>query len=215
MKKIFIVGGGGFARECHLVIMRLINEGADICFGGFLGHNGHAVDAKSYSNLCFGDLSDYEFAEDDYAVIGVGNIAIRKKIFFDLKARGIKQYTLVCGGSIAHTVKFGEGNIFLGATITSEVSIGDGNLFNGDIIVGHDCVFGSFNFIAPRATFLGCASLGDENSAGTGSVFMPSCKIGSGNKIAPLSVVYRGCKNNCYMLGNPAMKVGDVQNGEL
>ena len=215
MKKIFIVGGGGFARECHLALTGLEKSDPSISFGGFLGHNGHEVDAGTYSHLCLGDVSAHEFKEDEYAVIGVGNVAIRKKIFFDLKNAGIKLFTLICGSSLSPTVKYGEGNAFFGATITSEVVIGDGNLFNGDIIVGHDCRFGNFNFIAPRTTFLGYVSVGSENLIGTGSVLLPGCKIGDGNKIAPLSAVYKGCRSNCYMMGNPAMKVGDIQNGEL
>lgn len=87
MKKIFIVGGGGFARECHLALEVLIKHNSELglSFGGFLGHNG--------------------------------------------------------------------------------------------------------------------------NTIGTGSVLLPNCKIGDNNKIAPLSAVYIGCKNDCHMLGNPAMKI--------
>ena len=36
-------------------------------------------------------------------------------------------------------------------------------------------------------------------------------KIGDNNKIAPLSAVYKGCKNNCYMAGNPALKIGSIE----
>ena len=80
-------------------------------------------------------------------------------------------------------------------------------MFNGDIIVGHDCKIGNFNFFGPRSTILGSVKIGDCNTIGTSSVLLPSCKIGNNNKIAPLSAVYKGCRDNCYMIGNPAMKV--------
>lgn len=32
------------------------------------------------------------------------------------------------------------------------------------------------------------------------------------NKIAPLSAVYKGCKSNSYLSGNPALKIGEVKN---
>ena len=37
------------------------------------------------------------------------------------------------------------------------------------------------------------------------------CHIGDNNIIAPLSAVYKGCKNNCYMSGNPALKTGKIE----
>ena len=66
-----------------------------------------------------------------------------------------------------------------------------------------------------QANVLGAVKVGSLNTIGTGSVLLPNCKIGDNNKIAPLSVVYKGCKNYTYMLGNPAMKVGNInQNKE-
>lgn len=52
--------------------------------------------------------------------------------------------------------------------------------------------------------------IGDSNSIGTNALVLPHSKIGNNNKIAPLSAVYKGCKDNCYMVGNPALKIGSV-----
>lgn len=210
MKKIFIVGGGGFARECQLALETLIKNKPELglSFGGFLGHNGNVVDAKSLQHLFLGDVKDHVFKDDEYCVIGVGKPEIRKKIFDDLKAMGAKFYTLIAYDClIGETVKLGEANIIFSSSFTSEITVGDGNLFNGEVIVGHDCQIGNFNFFAPRTNILGNVKIGDGNTIGTGSVLLPSCKIGNNNKIAPLSAVYRGCKNDCHLLGNPAMKV--------
>ena len=76
--------------------------------------------------------------------------------------------------------------------------------------VGHDAEIGDFNVIAPRTTILGGVKIGDFNSIGTNAVLLPHAKIGNSNKIAPLSAVYRGCKDNCYMIGNPALKEGST-----
>ncbi len=210
MKKIFIVGGGGFARECHLALEVLIKHKPELglSFGGFLGHNGNVVDTKSLQHLFLGDVKDHVFKDGEYCVIGVGRPDIRKKIFDDLKAMGAKFYTLIAYDClIGETVKFGEANIIFSSSFTSEITAGDGNLFNGEVIVGHDCKIGNFNFFAPRTNILGNVKIGDGNTIGTGSVLLPNCKIGDNNKIAPLSAVYRGCKNDCHMLGNPAMKI--------
>lgn len=212
MKKIYIVGGGGFARECYVTIMENISHGeTDISFGGFLGHNGNIVDCKSRQNLFLGDIADFKFEENDFCVIGVGIPEIRKKIFEDLKNIGAKLYNLISYDSkLSEFIEMGEGNIIRSSSLTTDITIGNGNLFNGQVMVGHDCSIGDFNFFSPRTNILGNVTVGDNNTIGTGSVLLPKCKIGNNNKIAPLSVVYKGCKNHTYMLGNPAMKVGNL-----
>ena len=188
-----------------------INQG---CPGWVYGmHVAHAmVESKACKRvlLLAGDTpAEYADPKDgEYCVIGVGRPDIRKKIFDDLKAMGAKFYTLIAYDClIGETVKFGEANIIFSSSFTSEITAGDGNLFNGEVIVGHDCKIGNFNFFAPRTNILGNVKIGDGNTIGTGSVLLPNCKIGDNNKIAPLSAVYRGCKNDCHMLGNPAMKI--------
>lgn len=207
--RVFIVGGGGFARECYAALATVIRERGECEFGGFLSHGGCSMDLKSYSNLYRGEWSEHSWGLRDFAVIGVGgNIPVRKKIFNDLKSAGIRFYTLVSVRSnLNPDICHGECNIFISTCISVDIKIGDGNVFNGDIIVGHDCEIGNFNFFGPRSTILGGVKIGDCNSIGTSSVLLPSCKIGNNNKIAPLSAVYKGCRDNCYMIGNPALKV--------
>lgn len=209
MRKVFIVGGGGFARECYAALTELIRSGESVEFGGFLSHGGYDMDLKSCSDLYRGAWNEHSWGKDDRAVIGVGgNIPVRKKIFSDLKSAGVKFYTLISVRSFLNPqLKYGECNIFINTRVNIDVKIGDGNLFNGDIVVGHDCQIGNFNFFAPRAIILGGVKIGDENTIGASSVLLPNCRIGNHNKIAPLSAVYKGCKDNCYMLGNPAMNV--------
>ena len=84
-------------------------------------------------------------------------------------------------------------------------------MFNGDIIVGHDVIVGDFNFLGPRSQLLGNVKIGNINTIGANAVLLPNAKVGNNNKIAPLSAVYKGCKDNCHMLGNPALKIGDIE----
>ncbi len=216
MKKIFIIGGNGFARECYLMLKSVEGYGTSIFFGGFLGYATKKfgeVDYKTYQQFYKGDVEDYEFGEDDYAVIGSGDVKNRKKIYDELKARGVKFYTIISKDTIlSDTIEIGEANIFVNPFYSSvNIKIGNGNLINSETSIGHDVEIGDFNFIAPRVCLLGNVKIGSFNSIGIGSVLLPHSKIGNNNKIAPLSAVYKGCKNNCYMLGNPALKEGVVE----
>ena len=211
MKTVYIVGGDGFARECYLFLLMVMRFDYNIQFGGFLGHNGYGrdVDYKTYKHLYIGEVSAFNFSEGDYVIIGAGYPALRVKIYNELKVRGVRFYNLITPESfVADSVEIGEANILLASQFTNNIKIGNGNVFNGDVIIGHDCKIGNFNFFGPRSQLLGNVEVGNLNQVGANAILLPKSKIGNENKIAPLSAVYKGCKNKCYMLGNPALKVG-------
>jgi UDP-3-O-[3-hydroxymyristoyl] glucosamine N-acyltransferase len=213
MKTIYVVGGDGFARECYQMLLWSMDQNPEIQFGGFVGHNGYKVDFKSFNHLFVGDLSEIEFKDNDYAVIGAGYPELRKKIYDALKAKRVKLHNLIPPFvNITETVEIGEGNVFAApCTPSVHVKIGSGNVFNGDVVIGHDTVIGDFNFFGPKSQVLGGVQVGNMNTVGAASLILPKSKIGDNNKIAPLSAVYKGCKNNGYYIGNPALRVGDVQ----
>lgn len=212
-QRIFIVGGDGFARECASYLMELEQYSDEVEFGGFLGHNGYRVNFKSAKEFFLGDLSDYNFVEGEFAVIGAGFPELRVKIYYDLKKRNIPLFNLVARGCFIHpSVQLGEGNVFAPPFHSSvDMKIGNGNVFNGGVNTGHDNVIGDFNFFGPRCQLLGSVVVGSRNIIGANAVLLPNCKIGDDNKISPLSTVYKGCRNKTYMHGNPAIKMGDVE----
>lgn len=211
MKKVFIVGGDGFARECHSNLNVMKRDDPSIEFGGFLGHGGygHTVNYKHLQEFYLGEESDHTFKEDEYVIIGAGYPDLRRKIYNDLKKRNVRFFNLILG-KYGSSVTFGEANISVDTSLTVNTKIGNGNVFNGAVIVGHDTEIGDFNFFGPRSSVLGTVKIGNDNIIGTNAVILPHAKIGNNNKVAPLSAVYKGCRDNCYMLGNPALKVGEI-----
>ena len=180
MKNVYVVGGNGFAKECYQHIMFMHYKNPEINFVGFLA---------GYPNL-------------------------RKIIYEDIKAKQNSKFLTIIlepYSYLSPLVEVGEGNIFMSpCTPSPHVKIGNGNLFNGDITIAHDVEIGDFNFFGGKTQVLGGAKIGNSNTIGTASVILPKAKIGNNNKIAPISCIYKGCKNNCYMQGNPALKVGDI-----
>jgi len=208
-KRIYIVGGDGFARECfhNIQIMRYFDKTVE--FAGFLGHGGygHTVDYKNYQQFYLGEVSEHNFAEDEYACIGAGYPELRKKIFDELKARGIR-FANIYTEPLCESAVIGEGNVIINSNgLGPNVVIGNGNVLNGYIITGHDVKMGDFNFLGPRCMLLGYVSIGNSNTIGAGSIILAHKSIGNNNNIAPLSVVYRSCQDNMHLLGNPAKRM--------
>lgn len=211
-KRIIVVGNSGFARECYIVLREIMKKSPSITFGGFLSFEGYKADLLELSSYFLGIDDEYTFAEGEYAVIGIGDPALRRKAYLKLQARSVPFYTLIHPNVyIDPSATVGEGNIFTtGCYVACNCSIGDGNLLNGNVHLGHDVRVGNFNFIGPLAQLTGATSIGDANSIGTLCVLLPRCTIGSGNIIAPMSAVFKGCRDNAYIAGNPALKVGNV-----
>jgi len=215
MQKVYIVGGDGFARECYLYLLWMSHANTEIQFAGFLGHGGygHTVDYKNLQDFYKGEVADHDFNIDEYVVIGAGYPDLRRKIYEELKARQIKFFNLIPPYVyINSTVDLGEANVFVAPFSPGpNVKIGNCNVFNGDVIVGHDAQIGDCNFFGGKSHILGGVIVGNNNQIGTGTVVLPHAKIGNNNKIAPLSAIYKGCRDNCYLHGNPALKVGEIE----
>ncbi len=182
----------------------------NIRFKGFLSFEGYQADLKELSSYFLTTDDEYNYQEDDYVIIGLGDPYLRKKAFLKLKEKKVKLFNLIHPEAyIDDSCEIGEGNVItVDCYFSCNVKIGDGNYFNGFTNSGHDVQIGSFNFIAPHVHFLGNSIIKDLNTIGTMSVILPNAKIGNENKIAPLSAIYKGCKDKCYMQGNPAIKIG-------
>ena len=208
-KRIYVVGGDGFARECFHNIQKMRKIDDTVEFAGFLGHGGygHTVDYKDYQKFYLGEVDEHEFSEDEYACIGAGYPELRKKIYEDLKARGIHLANIYTE-PLCESAVIGEGNVILHSNgLAPNVTMGNGNVLNGAVIVGHDVKIGDFNFLGPRCMLLGYASIGNYNTLGAGAIIMAHKSIGNNNRIAPLSVIYRNCRDNLCMIGNPAKRM--------
>ena len=202
MKNIIAIGGQGFLKEC----IYYISLKDDINFKGILSIDNFIPKIENVNFM--GKLSEYTIDKDDYFIICSGSPSLRKEIFDAIYAKGGKFYTLLHNTKLNSTIELGEGNIFVNCDLTIDIKIGNGNLFNNRVAVGHDVKIGDFNFIASNSQLLGNVKIGNNNTIGTSSVLLPNSKIGDNNMISPLSAVYKGCKNNSYMQGNPALKVG-------
>lgn len=211
MKRIYIVSGNGFARECANLLKLCVGYGEDFTFGGFIGHNGYGalVDNLSYKKSYVCDLSELELAQDIRFVIGCGDPALRSIVYEDIVARGGKLVNLIGPHCVLpDTFELGEGNIFFAPFYGSvDTKIGNGNVFNSDILLGHDVEIGDCNFFGPRSCCLGSVRVGNLNSFGAASVLLPKVQIGDGNIISPMSCVYKGCRNGRKLHGNPALFV--------
>lgn len=217
MRRIWIIGNSGAARECYWLYRDMCSADSGLekssRFEGFLSWHDYQGDLKSLSDMFRGDVSEIDFPPGSELVIGVGQPALRSEIFETMKNRNGVFFTLVHPLSyISPVANFGEANIFQrGCSIFCDVQIGNANYFNGAVTLSHDVCVKDANFLGPFALLLGGCKVGSRNLISVRTTMLPNARIGDDNILAPACVVYKGCRNGIRLAGNPAMKIGSAQ----
>ncbi|PAF51513.1 acetyltransferase [Helicobacter sp. 13S00477-4] len=209
MKEIIFIGAGGFGSECYEYLCDVMALHKDISFKGFLSTSN---DLKPYGleRFFMGHYDDYDFKENDFVAITIGDPIARYKIYHLLKKKGVKFYNLISPKAFVTNINnIGEGNVITPFnSIASNVKIGNANIINGFCAIGHDCIIGSYNAINSYCGFGGFSSIGDGNFLGPNVIIFPKSKIGNNCKISAGSIVFKRLKDDCIAFGNPAQIIG-------
>jgi len=209
--RLLILGNSGAGRECFDVLRELLPLRPDLHFEGFLSFEGFPGSLGALGHLQKGTDDECVFSPDTAVILALGDNELRRRALVKLRSRGARLFNLIAANvHLAEDVKLGEGNVLArGCHLAPGVRMGDANYLNGSVCLGHDASLGSCNFLGPFSAVLGAASLGDANSLGTHAVVLERARVGRGNSIAPGSYVYKGCGDNCYYAGNPALNLGE------
>jgi sugar O-acyltransferase (sialic acid O-acetyltransferase NeuD family) len=135
------------------------------------------------------------------AVGGIGNAAVRVKIFDILAKAGFSCPTLVHPTAFVEQSAMLEAGVqvFPQAYVGSSVRIGFGSVISLGAIVAHDCVLGKVVNLSPAATLAGSVHIGDYAQLGMHATVNMQITIGAGARLG----------NNCTVKADvpPEMRV--------
>lgn len=211
MKKLIIIGVGGFAREVYWHAQESIGFGTEWELKGFLNGDTQLED-EEYQKLALpvlGDVMSYEIQPDDVFICAVGNGLVRKKLVQPILERGGKFINLIHKTAIIHgNVKMGQGNIFCAYTHAHDhATIGDFCIFNVRSGVGHDVHLGSYGSFMANAELCGFVQAGDNLFMATNAVAVPYSRLGENVYVGVNSSVLKRVKSNTTVFGNPALPI--------
>ena len=210
MKKIYIFGQGGFAKEVAVLINSINKKAPAFILSGFL-------DIKPVKKqVRIGNDLVSVFDEDEFFVsenildtcfcIGVGDPSILKKI--KDKYDGKLNFPNLVHPNVEglfESIETGAGNIITaGCVFTLDITIGSFNIFNLNTTIGHDAVIGNFNVFNPGVHISGGVNIGDRNLIGTNAAILQYLKIGDNNVIGAGAMVNSAIENNKVAVGVPA-----------
>jgi len=206
MKKIAIVGSGGFAREV-LTLINDINKQSPIY--EFIGFVDTDKSKKIHSYPIIGSDDDVNMITEPLSlVIAVGEPELKKKIRNKYTNPFIDFPTLIHPSVIIgdkDSITIGEGCIICaGCIITTDIIIDNFVTFNLMCTVGHDTTINSYSSFMPSVNISGEVKINEGVYVGTGAKIINQLEIGEQTTVGAGAVVAKELPAKCTAVGVPA-----------
>jgi sugar O-acyltransferase (sialic acid O-acetyltransferase NeuD family) len=206
MKKVYILGAGGFGRE---VLNIYIDCGREKEVAGFLEENckrrGEIINGKPVDDVSILERAD----RNEIKLICAIGTPLRRRLIEYTQQLGYEYDTVIHPSVIkSRWVTFGKGDIICAGNIfTSQITIGDHTIINLDCTIGHDVYIGKYCTISPGVHISGRVRIGDHVFIGTGATIIPNITIGNNSIIGAGAVVTKDIPENTLAVGVPAKPI--------
>ena len=211
MKKIVILGAGGFAREVAWLIEEINNKNAEWDLLGFIEEgNKHVGSVLNYHKI----LGDFEWVTNSkidnlFYICAVGDPKLKLKFCEAAENLNLKPATLIHPGVKMSSYNIiGDGTIICaGCIITVNTQIGKHVIINIDSTIGHDSIIGDYSTILPSVNISGNVNIGTGCNIGTSAAIINKIIIGSNTIIGAGATVTKDLPENCTAVGTPAKPI--------
>ncbi len=191
MKRLALIGGGGFAKE--------VAEVAELCGYTIVGcvDDASAIRAPYRHWGGLGVLAEHR-GEFDEVALAIGavdrrSVETRARIIAMLDSQGFLMAKLISpAATIAKGVTAGPG-VFVahGVVVSVDAQLDRHVILNSNAIVGHDAVVGEQSIVAPGASIGGDVCIGKRVLVGPGAQVMQGLSVGDQSIISVGTVVLR------------------------
>ena len=205
MKKIVIIGAGGFGRE-------LLQRDKDINAGqqkweimGFIDDNLHALDHIECDYPVIGRVHDWQPGEDEVFALALGDPGIKELVVKEMKEKGALFADVIHPTAVVTPFSsHGEGLImFPGSKLSVNSKVGDfvTVLSSG---VGHDVLVGDYTTISGMCSVLRNVTIGRRVFVAAGVSIANDLHIGDDSYLGLGSVILKDIPEKSRVFGNPA-----------
>lgn len=209
MKKLVILGAGGFAREVAWLVEEINKENETWNLLGFIdeNENNHSKIINGYKVL--GDFDWFNDKKEIYCVCAVGNTKSKKNMIGKAIKKGIR-FAILIHPKVRKSshVEIEEGTIICASNIiTTNIKIGKHVILNLDCTVGHDAIIEDYVTILPGVNVSGTVIIQEGCNIGTGCAIINDTKIGAWTTVGAGAVVVNDLPSNCTAVGVPAKPI--------
>jgi sugar O-acyltransferase (sialic acid O-acetyltransferase NeuD family) len=206
MKRLVIVGAGGFAREVLSYALAHPACGTEWQPAGFLDDNPGALTGFDTPVGLLGSIRDHRPAPDELFVNGLGLPEAKRRCVEALKARGATFISLVHPSAlIGASTEVGEGTVICpGVVLTCDIRLGVFNVLNCLSTVGHDAVIGDWTTLSGHCDITGHVTVGSGVFFGSRASVIPGRRVGDNAVVGAGAVVVGHVPEGRTVFGNPA-----------
>lgn len=209
MKRLIIVGAGGFGREVHAWARHHPDCGRDWTIAGFLDDAPGAMAAFEGRPPVLGPIRDYRPQPGDRLVCAIGAPEVKRRVCEALLDVGARFQRLVHPSVVVgDAVGLGVGVVLCpGVVLTSDLAIGDFACLNCHSSAGHDGVVGRWATVSGHCDLMGRSRVGEGAFLGSGVRLLPGKSVGDWAHVGAGSVVLRSVRSGERVFGNPARPI--------
>lgn len=205
MKKILIVGAGGFGRELLQWIKDINAEKPTWEIGGFLDDNLQALDGVEIDYPVVGTISDWQPKDDEVFALAMGKPQLKRMVVEKLKSRGAHFAAVIHPTALVSPfAHYGEGLVmFPYSKLSCNSTVGD---FVSILTtpIGHDNEIGDYTMISGGCNIVRNVNIGKDVFVAAGVCIAQDVVVKDGAYIGLGSVVLKDVKAGTKVFGNPA-----------
>ena len=205
MKKILIVGAGGFGRELLQWIKDINAEKPTWEIEGFLDDNLQALDGVEIDYPVVGTISDWQPKDDEVFALAMGKPQLKRMVVEKLKSRGAHFAAVIHPTALVSPfAHYGEGLVmFPYSKLSCNSTVGD---FVSILTtpIGHDNEIGDYTMISGGCNIVRNVKIGKDVFVAAGVCIAQDVVVKDGAYIGLGSVVLKDVKAGTKVFGNPA-----------
>ncbi len=210
MKKIAIIGAGGFGREVKMLIDQINAVGNKYQFIGYYD-DGKEKETLINGFPVLGKVADLNNVSEEIAVaLALGNPAYKKNVVALINNSKITYETLIHPSVLIgnDAVSIGKGTVICaGNIITCNIMIKDYVTINLACTIGHDTILESYVSLMPAVNVSGEVVVEEAVYVGTGAKIINQVSVGKNTTIGAGAVVSKSLPENCTAVGIPAKPI--------
>ena len=212
MKRLLIIGAGGFGREMFGAAREAAGYGTEFGIGGFLDARPDALADFAGYPAVVGDPATYAPGPDDVFVTALGDLAARRRCAEAVEARGGVFIAIVHRSAwLGPNVSVGPGSfIAQNAVLTADVRVGRHVAVFQSTSIGHDTTLADFSHVYAQCSLGGAVKVGEGVRVFPGSVVVPRRTLGAGATVGAGSTVILNVPAGETVFGSPAAPIGRI-----